>query len=242
MCGMMIMKRARLCSRRLQLSGSCHVDAWAGLKICVCVCAQEMCCALHGQLARSLADCHHVAHLDCLCCFQRTLSLYKPCCGNLASTVHSTSVSLHGLTPTLEQTFHGCKFYLYRLGLSLTIALAAMVLGKRPNVRKMLAAGMPRVLVLVLFLLAYHRADQRAAWLQHRVELSIDRTIECVSCDFLLTSQGGCADGRKACTSHGHLCWGPGAKILKCCAMCCFMLMAPHMLDASCFVLSGSGF
>ena len=71
---------------------SCHVDAWAGLKICVCV--QQICCALRGQLVRSLADCHHVAHLDCLCCFQRTLSLYKPCCGNLASTVHSTSVSL----------------------------------------------------------------------------------------------------------------------------------------------------
>ena len=219
---------------------SCHVDAWAGLKICVCVCTTDMLCT-------AWPTCAKLGRLSS-CCTSRLPVLFSAYAFFIQtmlweSCVHCTQyIGEPGLTPTLEQTFHGCKFYLYRLGLSLTIALAAMVLGKRPNMRKMLAAGMPRVLVLVLFLLAYHRADQRAAWLQHRVELSIDRTIQLVSCDFLLTSQGGCADGRKACASHGNLCWGPGAKILKSCAMCCFMLMAPHMLDASCFVLSGSGF
>ena len=110
-------------------------------------------------------------------------------------------------------------FYLYCLGVCVAFT---MVLGKRPNVRKMLAAGIPRVLVLVLFLLACHRADQRAAWLQHlykprdRVRIAVHEVV--------LTSQGGCGDGRKASTCHGNLRWGPGAKILKSCAMCCFML------------------
>ena len=46
---------------RKHLSGSCHVDAWAGLKICVCVCNRNRCCAFFASLAycaKSLADCH----------------------------------------------------------------------------------------------------------------------------------------------------------------------------------------